>query len=108
MRTLVDGIDTPYLVIAVLAIQTGDVVTTYVGVFEAGLGEANPFMAVVLSRTGILGLIAVKCCWFGVAIAGASLARSSRRVLKYCLLVYLVIGGPAFASNVAVVAAFLL
>lgn len=107
-RALVDGIDTSYLVIAVLAVQTGDVVTTYVGVFGAGLGEANPFMAVVLNRTGILGLVAVKCCWFVVAMAGASLARNSRRILKYCLLAYLLIGGPALASNVAVIAAFLL
>lgn len=103
----VGSTDVSYFFAAVLAVQFGDVLTTYFGIYEMGLAEANPHMRTVLSRSGILGLVAVKFCWFGLAIAGSVLVGDSRRVLKYCFLVYLLVGGPALAANVALIASFL-
>lgn len=103
----VSSVDISYLFASVVAVQVGDVLTTYVGIYHLGLGELNPLMETVLSRAGILGLLATKFCWFGLAVAGSLLVGDSRRVLKYCLLSYLLVGGPAVASNVALIGLFL-
>lgn len=77
--------------------------TTYVGIDELGISELNPIMEIVLSRVGIPGLLAAKVCWFGVAIGGSLLVDDSRLVLKYCFLVYLLVGGPALVVNVTLI-----
>lgn len=108
VRGYVASVDISYLFASVVAVQVGDVLTTIVGVYCLGLGELNPLMEMVLSRAGILGLLATKFCWFGIAIAGSLLVGDSRRVLKYCFLSYLLVGGPAVASNVALIGFFLI
>lgn len=108
VRAFIASIDLSYFFGGVVAVQVGDALTTYVGVYHLGLGELNPVMRTMLSQTGIAGLLATKLCWFAFAVAGSLLVGDTRQMLKYCFLVYLLGGGAALAVNVTLLASILL
>jgi uncharacterized protein YggT (Ycf19 family) len=99
----VDGIDTSYLLTAVLLTDLGDILTTYIGVFMLGGHEANPVAAAVFAELGIMGLVGLKL--FSYLLAGVTVAAWSRprEFGKIAALFYSVTSGIAVVNNAVVI-----
>ena len=91
-----------------LIVQGGDVLTTYIGIYELGLAELNPYVRVLLSTTGILGLFGIKLAWMIMTLAGATIVDNPRRVIKCCCLMYILVGGIGLVNNAVIVLTLLL
>lgn len=86
----------------ILLIQSGDIVTTYLGVYEFGLAEQNPFLTSLLDSVGILGLIGVKLSLLSVNLFSAWLVSDSGILIKYCCLIWILGSSLGVISNTIV------
>ncbi len=96
-----DDIDASYLIVGAVAMDIGDILTTYIGVLMLGIPESNPVAASLLSSFGVLGLVALKVVKYLVtlAIIPVFTAVPAWIIVKFAGLFYTGLGALTLMSN---------
>lgn len=65
--SLLDGATAELWLIALIGFGVGDILTTVFGLSAGHLVEVGPFVAPIINRFGIIALVGLKICAFGIA-----------------------------------------
>lgn len=65
--SLLDGATEELWLIALIGFGIGDILTTVIGLSAGHLVEVGPFVAPIINRFGIMALVGLKICAFGIA-----------------------------------------